>query len=119
MALDTPSRAAKDAGVRFIYHIHGLEFEASPEGTLFDTLATQTDPAHVAFQADVFWVRRGGGRPRPDETSVPLGEGMIDWPSVLRAAKKAGVERHFIEDEHPDALAQIPRSLKYLAALAS
>jgi hypothetical protein len=44
---------------------------------------------------------------------------MIDWPSVLRAAKQAGVERHFIEGEHPDALAQIPRSLKYLAALAS
>ena len=146
---DACGRAAKTAGVRFIYHIHGYEFEASPEGTLFDTLATQTDPAHVAFQADIFWVRRGGCDPvalferypgriasthlkdiakgvevckpdghAPDETSVPLGDGMIDWPSVLRAAKKAGVERHFIEDEHPNALAQIPGSLRYLASLA-
>ena len=40
---------------------------------------------------------------------------MIDWPGVLRAAEKAGVERHFVEDEHPDAMAQIPKSLAYLA----
>lgn len=146
---DSWGRSAKAAGVRFIYHIHGYEFAPSPEGTLFDTLAKHTDPAHVAFQADVFWVRRGGCDPvalferypgrfatthlkdiakgtevckpdgrAPDETSVPLGEGMIDWPSVLRAAKQAGVERHYIEDEHPNALAQIPQTLRYLAALA-
>jgi sugar phosphate isomerase/epimerase len=142
--------AAKAAGVRFIYHIHGFEFETSAEGTLFDTLAKETDPALVAFEADIFWVRRGGMDPvalferypgriplthlkdiakgveickpngkAPDETSVPLGAGMIDWPSVLRAAQKAGVERHFIEDEHPDALAQIPQSLKFLAPFKS
>ena len=141
--------ATKAAGLRFIYHIHGYEFVESPEGTLFDTIAKQTDPALVAFQADIFWVRRGGCDPvalferypgrfatthlkdiakgtevckpdgtAPDETSVPLGEGMIDWPSVLRAAQKAGVERHYIEDEHKDALEQIPKTLRYLAAFA-
>lgn len=141
-------RAAREAGLRFVYHIHGFEFEPSPEGTLFDTLAKETDPAFVAFEADIFWVRRGGCDPvalferypgriplthlkdiakgadvckpdghAPDETSVPLGAGMIDWPGVLRAAEKAGVERHFVEDEHPEALAQIPRSLAYLGGL--
>jgi len=139
-------QAAQAVGIRFVYHVHGYEFEPSPEGTLFDTLATQTDPKAVAFEADVFWVRRGGCDPvslfekypgrvplthlkdiakgqevckpngrAPDEASVPLGSGMIDWPGVLRAAEKAGVERHFIEDEHPDAVRQIPRSLAYLA----
>ena len=139
-------RAAREAGLKFVYHIHGFEFEPSPEGTLFDTLAHETDPALVFFEADVFWVRRGGCDPvalverypgriplthlkdiakgtdvckpdgrAPDEASVPLGEGMIDWPGVLGAAAKAGVERHFVEDEHPDAMAQIPRSLAYLA----
>lgn len=141
--------AAKTAGLRFIYHIHGYEFVPSTEGTLFDTIATATDPALVAFEADIFWVRRGGCDPvalfgrypgrfatthlkdiakgtevckpdgtAPDETSVPLGEGMIDWPAVLRAAQKAGVERHYIEDEHKDALEQIPKTLRYLAAFA-
>ena len=136
---------AKAAGIRFVYHIHGYEFQPSPEGTLLDTLATQTDPAAVAFEADIFWVRRGGCDPvalfekypgriplthvkdiakgvevckpdgrAPDETSVPIGAGMIDWPGVFKAAEKAGVERHFIEDEHPEAERQIPVSLQYL-----
>ena len=139
-------RAAREAGLKFVYHIHGFEFEPAAEGTLFDTLAKETDPALVFFEADIFWVRRGGCDPvalferypgriplthlkdiakgtdicapngkAPDEASVPLGAGMIDWPSVLRAAEKAGVERHFVEDEHPDAMAQIPKSLDYLA----
>jgi sugar phosphate isomerase/epimerase len=140
-------KATKDAGLRFFYHVHGYEFQTSPEGTLFDTLMKETDPALVAVEADVFWVKRGGGDPvalferypgriplthlkdiakgvptssdgkAPDETCVPLGQGQIDWKAVLAAATKAGVERHFIEDEHPNALAQIPESLRYLATL--
>jgi hypothetical protein len=38
----------------------------------------------------------------------------MDWPSILRAAKKAGVKWYFIEDESPTAVTQIPQSLKYL-----
>lgn len=53
----------------------------------------------------------------PDETSVALGEGMIDIPGVLRAANEDGVKLHFIEDEHPASEKQIPRSLAYLASL--
>ena len=36
--------AAKAAGIRFVYHIHGYEFEPSPEGTLLDTLAQADRP---------------------------------------------------------------------------
>lgn len=141
-------RAMRDAGLRFLYHVHGYEFQRGPDGTLFDALASATEPGVVDFQMDVFWVVHGGGRPvelferypgrfpsthlkdirkgttlndptghAPDDTSVALGEGMIDIPGVLRAANKAGVKRHFIEDEHPQAETQIPRSLEYLASL--
>jgi sugar phosphate isomerase/epimerase len=54
----------------------------------------------------------------PDDTSVALGDGMIDIPGILRASNKAGVKYHFIEDEHPRSEEQIPRSLKYLASLS-
>jgi sugar phosphate isomerase/epimerase len=54
----------------------------------------------------------------PDDTSVTLGDGMIDIPGILRAANKEPVKYHFIEDEHPKAEEQIPRSLEYLASLA-
>lgn len=53
----------------------------------------------------------------PDSTSVAAGEGQVSWPEVLRAAVKAGVQRYYIEDEAPDAAAQIPQSLKYLRSL--
>jgi sugar phosphate isomerase/epimerase len=56
-------KAAKDAGMRYFYHAHGYEFAASPEGTLFDTLMKETDPALVFIQADVFWLTHGGANP--------------------------------------------------------
>jgi sugar phosphate isomerase/epimerase len=141
-------RAMRDAGLRFLYHVHGYEFQPGPDGTHFDALAKGTEPGVVDFQMDVFWVVHGGGNPvdlfakypkrfpsthlkdlrkgtkvgdptgqAPDELSVPLGEGMIDFPAILRAANKHGVKYHFIEDEHPQSEKQIPLSLKYLASL--
>ena len=140
-------RAMRDDGLRFLYHAHGYEFQQGPDGTLFDALAKQTETGIVDFQMDVFWIVHGGGNPvelfakypgrfpsthlkdmrkgtkieptgdAPDDTSVVLGEGMVDIPGVLRAANKAGVKLHFIEDEHPQSEKQIPKSLEYLASL--
>ena len=53
----------------------------------------------------------------PEETSVAVGTGMIDFPAVLRGAKDIGVRRYYIEDEAPDAAANIPLSQKYLKAV--
>lgn len=142
------SKAVTDAGFGFAYHIHGYEFEPSADGTLFDTLAKSTPPDRVHFEADVFWIARGGCNPAaliarypgrfpllhlkdiakgsdicrpdgtaPDEASVPLGDGMIDWPAVLAAARAGGAKAYFLEDEHPNAEAQVPRSLAYLKSL--
>jgi sugar phosphate isomerase/epimerase len=141
-------KAAKDARMRYFYHLHGYEFQASPEGTFFDLLAKETDPSLVFFQADVYWLTHGGANPvalfekypkrwvsthlkdmakgtpvglttgQADvETNVVLGTGTIDWPAVLRAANKAGVERHFIEDESSRVLDQVPKTLDYLRGL--
>jgi sugar phosphate isomerase/epimerase len=45
---------------------------------------------------------------------VALGTGMMDWPAILKAAKKAGVKYYFIEDESDIAAEQIPQSLGFL-----
>ena len=45
---------------------------------------------------------------------VVLGTGQMDWPAILKAAKRSGVKWYFIEDESPTAVEQIPQSLKYL-----
>jgi sugar phosphate isomerase/epimerase len=56
-------KAAKDAGLRFGYHCHGYEFVPATEGTLFDTLAQNSDKDLVAFQVDTFHAFRGGADP--------------------------------------------------------
>jgi len=45
---------------------------------------------------------------------VALGTGLMDWPAILKAAKKAGVKWYFIEDESPTSVEQIPQSLRFL-----
>ena len=52
------------------------------------------------------------------DNSVAVGTGMIDYPPVLRAARKAGVKWYFIEDESTQAETQIPQSLYYLLTVS-
>jgi sugar phosphate isomerase/epimerase len=142
-------QSLKQADLEFCYHPHGYEFRPSPEGTLFDRLAAETNPATVNFQADVFWIAWPGQDPvkllrryptrfrlmhlkdirrgtklgdltghAPEEVSVPVGAGMLDFPAILREAKKIGVKRYYIEDEAPEAVSNIPASLQYLRSLS-
>jgi sugar phosphate isomerase/epimerase len=132
-------------GKKFMYHAHGYEFGAAPEGTLFDLLAKSTDPATVKFEMDTFWIVLPGqdcvklleayptrwrlmhikdmrkGAPlgnqdahADDKDSVSAGEGFIPWDKVLPLARSQGCDDYFIEDESPDAMKQVPVSLKYL-----
>jgi sugar phosphate isomerase/epimerase len=143
------AKAAQAEGMRFAYHAHGYEFEPSPDGTLFDTLARQTAGGGVNFEIDVLWAKAGGVDPAalieklagrvplthlkdmrkgtkyappvaslPETTDVVVGTGELDFPAILKASEKAGVEIHFLEDEHPDSIAQLPQSLAYLRKLA-
>jgi sugar phosphate isomerase/epimerase len=137
----------KEAGIIFTYHCHGYEFQPFGDGTLFDLIVKETKPDSVFFELDVFWAQQGGADPArllekhgsrfklmhvkdlrkgaaknstggaPDEDSVPLGEGEVDWKAVLKAAERAHVEHYFIEDEAKEAADQIPKTLRYLEAL--
>lgn len=53
----------------------------------------------------------------PDNTNVPLGTGMIDYPKVLRAARDSGTRLFYIEDEHENVVQQVPQTLRYLGGL--
>src|SRR5581483_5232855 len=134
----------KAAGLKFCYHPHGYEFQPHGAGTLFDLLVQQTRPELVNFELDVFWAQHAGQDPAkllqtypkrfllvhlkdlrkdvtgdltgsaPDDTSVVLGQGKVDWAAVLRGAKQAGVRWYFIEAEEPEAAVNIPLSLAFL-----
>lgn len=134
-------------GRRLAYHPHGYEFRPEVNGSAFDVLLKETNPKTVFFEVDTFWaemagqscaqlIKRLGSRVRllhlkdlrrgvqtgftgtaADEDSVALGDGVIDWRGVLAAARRAGVERYFIEDDSPLVEKQVPRSLQFLASM--
>jgi len=45
--------------LKLCYHIHGTEFDPSPDGTQFDTLLKLTDPKFANYEMDIFWVVYG------------------------------------------------------------
>jgi len=50
----------------------------------------------------------------PDDWSVALGAGQIDFPAVLREARKIGVKWYFVEEESHSLLENILVGLRYL-----
>lgn len=134
----------KKHGVKFFYHVHGYEMVPHGKGTLLNLLIEETKPDWVRFQMDVLWIVHPGHDPiawmkkypkrwelmhlkdlkkgvkgdltgKSDVTNdVVLGQGQMDWPSILKTAKQIGIKHYFIEDESPTSEQQIPQSLKFL-----
>lgn len=131
----------------FAYHNHGYEFEPHGDGTLFDLMIRETNPDYVSFEMDILWTFFPGADPAallekygnrfklmhmkdlkkgivgnmsggtPVENDVALGTGQLDLPAILKAAKKAGVEHFYLEDESPIYYQQVPKSIAYLHSL--
>ncbi len=140
-------KVLKENGITFKYHVHGYEFQPYGSGTLFDYLVENTDPNYVSLQMDVMWTHFGGGDPvgllkkygkrwvslhlkdfrkgapkdmtgrTGPENDVPLGEGELDFPGILREANRIGIKHFFVEDESDKELETLPKSIAYLKKL--
>ena len=134
-------------GITFCYHNHGYEFESYENGTLFDYIMTNTNPKYVSFEIDILWTFFPGVDPvtlinkypkrfkllhlkdlrkgiegnssgkTAVENDVALGTGQLDIPSIIKAAKKAGIKHYYIEDESPSYTKQVLQTMKYLKSL--
>jgi sugar phosphate isomerase/epimerase len=137
----------KDNGLTFCYHNHGFEFEPYQGETYFDYIVKNTNPEQVFFEMDVVWMHLPGQDPAamlkkypkrfklihlkdlkigvppskagstPNENCVVLGTGQINYPEILKAAKKSAIKYYYIEDENLGAIQQVPQSLVYLKSL--
>lgn len=137
----------KDNGLTFCYHNHGFEFEPYEGETYFDYIVKNTNPDLVFFEMDVVWMHLPGQDPAamlkkypkrfklihlkdlkigvppskagstPNENCVVLGTGQINYPEILKAAKKSAIKYYYIEDENLGAMQQVPQSLVYLKSL--
>ncbi|HEX6709391.1 MAG TPA: sugar phosphate isomerase/epimerase [Rubrobacter sp.] len=131
----------RQAGVRFSYHNHDFEFAPLDGTTMWDVLIRETDPELVHLELDLYWVRYSGADPEtllrdladrvslvhlkdmaPDEqrSDLPVGEGIMPWPELLKTADEAGVEWYIAEQDNPgDALEDVRISLQHLRELSS
>lgn len=111
------------------YHFHAFEwirFESGVRG--IDVLLNETDPECVGFQPDVFWLTSAGteasesiglfkGRAaymhvkdyaitqRTEHLEsvprafAPVGQGNLNWPRLIPAARAAGITRFVVEQD--------------------
>ncbi len=147
--LNHAAERSRAAGLRFCYHNHAFEFQPMGNRRPIDVLIENTDPKLVGFEMDCFWVSVAGhdpvemahrlsgrlplvhlkdkapGTPVRYNENVPaatfkeVGNGIIDWPAVLKATAAAGAEHYFVEqDQTPaDPVASLRQSFTYLARL--
>lgn len=138
---------ANAAGLVFAYHNHHMEFQKYGDETALDVIVGRTDPKFVKLEVDCGWVKVAGldpaefiakhaGRvdllhikdikmgfaPTTKFGPVPfteLGRGSIDWPKVFEAARKAGVQRYYVEQDTTERppLEAIKISYDYLSGL--
>lgn len=128
----------KAAGLKTGYHNHDFEFKPVENTTFYNVLLSDTDASLVPLEMDIYWVARGGldavkllnnykGRFKlvhvkdRDKTNPKLnteiGNGDIDYKSILQAAKKSGVQHLIVEQENftnIDPYVSIAKSASYL-----
>ena len=110
-----------EGGLTFSYHNHSFELEKFGDKTGLEILRTESDPKYFNLEIDTYWVQHGGGDPAEwilkckgripllhlkdmaNKGGQPLmaeiGEGNLNWPRILDAAKEAGVEWYLIEQD--------------------
>ena len=117
----------KKNGIRFAYHNHDYSF-ANMNGEMGqDVMMKNTDASLVDFELDMYWVVAAGQDietwlkkyPRrfrlchvkdrkkdapltERDASVVVGTGSIDYPKILKTAKKQGMEYYIVEQEKWD-----------------
>jgi sugar phosphate isomerase/epimerase len=122
----------RKAGLRFAYHNHDYSFVPVDGQLPQDVMIQNTDSALVDFEMDIYWVVTGGqdpikwfekypnrfrlghvkdrkkGAPLSDkDASCVAGQGEIDYPKVLKAGQKNGLEYYIIEQEAYDGMTPI------------
>jgi sugar phosphate isomerase/epimerase len=136
--LNQKAAALKPHGITVGYHNHNFEFAPIGKTTGWDVLMKELDPA-VKIELDIGWVSAAGLDPvrfinkhkgrlrwmhvkdvkastqanfalKMDPTEV--GSGKLDWAKILPAARKAGVEHFYVEQEPPFSMARIDSAAK-------
>ncbi len=132
------TRKIKQSGLQFVYHNHKFEFEKFGGKTGLEILFDNSDPGTFGFEIDTYWVQAGGGNPvdwirkvegrmgivhfkdmaikEDQQIFAEIGEGNLDWPSIIKACRETGVKWYAIEQDVclRDPFESLAISLRYL-----
>ena len=115
----------REAGMLFCYHNHDSEFAKFGGRTAMEIIMENSDPGHLSMEVDTFWVAAGGGDPaawvarcgargpmpllhlkdlaidpvKRERLFAEVGEGNLNWPAILDAARNAAVEWYIVEQD--------------------
>ena len=114
----------KKNGIRFAYHNHDYSFIPMNGEMGQDVMMKNTDPKLVDFELDMYWVvaagqdietwlkkypkrfrlchvkdRKKDAPLTEKDASVVVGTGSINYPTILKTAKKLGMEYYIVEQE--------------------
>ncbi len=116
-------RIFQSRGIRFLYHIHGYEFEKLGTKNGMDILLENTDPRDVNLEIDVYWVEWGGVdsvtfmekygdrspmihfkdmKDKKTMHDVEVGAGVIDMKAIAVIGKRNNAEWFIVEQEKFD-----------------
>lgn len=131
----------KKTGLGFAYHNHDFEFSIKPEGrSLFERLITETDPALVKIELDLFWAIAAGEDPKAIIARLPgriyayhvkdrtadgkmtsVGNGVVDFADIFTLNNAAGVKHFYVENDQAPApyLPDIQTSFTTLSRLSA
>ncbi|MEP2029666.1 MAG: sugar phosphate isomerase/epimerase [Paracoccaceae bacterium] len=123
--LNDAGKRVNDAGFRFGWHNHHWEFMPLPDGAMPMNLLLEHAP-EMEWEMDVAWLVRGGADPftwidvhadrittahvkdiapqgeKPDEDGwADVGDGVMDWKTLVAALRCAGVDLFVAEHDNP------------------
>ena len=135
--------AVNKAGGHFFYHGHNFDYANVGGVIEYDELLRRTDPKLANFQLDCFWcVRAGkdpvdyfnrfpgrfpqlhikdlkpgfppstGGDDRPG-AFTEVGQGIIDWRRIFKAAPKGGLRHYYVEQDECDRDSLVSAKMSY------
>lgn len=125
---------AKERGIRVAYHAHDFEYQPIDGVRPIDLLQDELDPHLVDFEIDLYWTRRGGGDAlalfqrfpgryplahfkdmASDGAMADVGDGVIDFESILAAAPGSGLRHAVVErDDGNDPMGTLRVGLERL-----
>jgi sugar phosphate isomerase/epimerase len=106
-------------GIRLAYHNHDFELANIGEKTILDTIFEEIDSSLIEPEFDLYWLKKAGKNPMEylrnysgkmhlihikdmdpmDGSFAEVGQGNMNYPEILCAAQKAGVQYGIVEQD--------------------